>query len=259
MSYSQDITNSDILSSTPLVASNFAGLIYFPKTNNCSEADRSITALINSGVTLDDLPRGFNLIPIILNSTCSASYLSQARLDQAEAAVFVNFSRASHSLNGQDFYNPVFGISWNDSSPLLENMKKYSGNMSTVPFAKNLSETYNSTDYVRLALTIQTKNPTSDNIKLIPFLVPIFGIALLAVLTVGLFHLRRRCCSNAEVVTPSDPAAIRTPMSLAARLAEVAVGGRLRPELLRAEISGRLEHPHQETPYGGRLQGEAEE
>jgi hypothetical protein len=29
--------------------------------------------------------------------------------------------------------------------------------------------------------------------------------------------------------------------------------------LPRAEISGRLEHPHQETPYGGRLQGEAEE
>jgi hypothetical protein len=119
------------------------------------------------GITLDDLPVGFNLIAVIPISACTSDYLMQAKRDQAEAAVVYNYSSQtdmpSTTLTNtfSVFNNPLYGIDSDDIKPILQNMVNYSGNMSSVPLGSNLSAIYDPTDYVRLTLTIDTGQGSS--------------------------------------------------------------------------------------------------
>ena len=120
-----------------------------------------------NGITLDDLPLGFNLIALIPISACTSDYLMQAKRDQAEAAILYNYTSMSNTPSSSltntfsVFNNPIYGITSDDVAPLLLNMVDYSGNMSSVPFGSNLTAVYDPTDYVRLTLTIDTGQGSS--------------------------------------------------------------------------------------------------
>ena len=91
----------------------------------------------------------------------------QAKHDQAEAAVLYNYTSVgnmpSPSLTNTPsiFNNPIYGISSDDATPLLQNMVKYSGNMSSVPLGSNLTSIYDPLDFVRLTLTVDTGQGSS--------------------------------------------------------------------------------------------------
>ena len=90
----------------------------------------------------------------------------QAKRDQAEAVILYNYSSVSNpstSLTNSftTFNNPIYGIAAEDAGPVLQNMVSYSGNMSSVPMGSNLTAIYDSLDYVRLTLTIDTGQGSS--------------------------------------------------------------------------------------------------
>jgi Ring finger domain len=119
-----------------------------------------------NAITLHQLPGDFNLIALIPISQCTNDYLLQAKYDQAEAALVYNYTSSTDMSSSPlttigSFNNPVYGISAAEADPLVRNMINYAGNMSTVPFGRNLSAVYDPADYVRLTLTIDTGQTSS--------------------------------------------------------------------------------------------------
>ena len=146
----------------------YAGLLYFPKNpRNCTDSSFPSNGIPEDGVSLDRLPIGFNLIAMIPISVCTADYLIQAKHDQAEVAVLYNYtsptSVPSISLTNSIsvFSSPIFGITSEEAAPILQNMVNYSGNMSSVPFGRNLTSIYDPLDFVRLTLTVDTGQSSS--------------------------------------------------------------------------------------------------
>jgi Ring finger domain len=91
----------------------------------------------------------------------------QAKRDQAEVALIYNYTSMSSipsstlSQTFSIFDNPIYGITNDDSGPLLNELVSYSGNMSSVPMGSNLTALYDPLDYVRLSLTIDTGQGSS--------------------------------------------------------------------------------------------------
>jgi Ring finger domain len=169
LSYGQVISDGQSLVNTPNLAPNYAGLLYFPANpRNCSDPSVPNNGIPPDGVTIDHLPVGFNLIAMIPITACTSEYLMQAKRDQAEAAILYNYTSTSNMPPSSSltntfnlFNNPIYGITSNDATPLLQNMVSYSGNMSSVPFGRNLTALYDPLDYVRLTLTIDTGEGSS--------------------------------------------------------------------------------------------------
>jgi Ring finger domain len=163
------ISDSQSLVNIPNLAPNYAGLLYFPTNpRNCSDPSVPSNGIPPNGVTIGRLPIGFNLIAMIPITACTSEYLIQAKRDQAEAAILYNYTSASNMPPSSSltntlnlFNNPIYGITYDDATPLLQNMVSYSGNMSSVPFGSNLTALYDPLDYVRLTLTIDTGEGSS--------------------------------------------------------------------------------------------------
>ena len=163
------ISNSQSLVNIPNLAPNYAGLLYFPtNSRNCSDPSVPHNGIPENGVTIDRLPVGFNLIAMIPITACTSEYLMQAKRDQAEAAILYNYTSSSNMPPSSSltntlnlFNNPIYGVTSDDATPLLQNMVSYSGNMSSVPLGRNLTAIYDPLDYVRLTLTIDTGEGSS--------------------------------------------------------------------------------------------------
>lgn len=168
LAYVQTISDAQSLTNTQDLSPSYAGLLYFPiNPHNCSDSTIPNNGIPPNGITLADLPFGFNLIAMVPLTNCTSDYLLQARRDQAEAAIVYNYTSVSNmpspSLTNafSIFDNPIYGITSQDAVPLLQNMVSYAGDMSTVPFGKNLTSLFDPTDYVRLSLTIDTGSGSS--------------------------------------------------------------------------------------------------
>lgn len=168
LSYTQNVQDAQSLVNSPNLSPSYAGLLYFPANpRNCSDPAFPGNGIPANGITLDDLPLGFNLIALIPITACTSDYLLQAKRDQAEAAVLYNYTSMSNTPSSSltntfsVFSNPIYGVTSDDVAPLLANMVDYSGNMSSVPFGSNLTAVYDPTDYVRLTLTINTGQGSS--------------------------------------------------------------------------------------------------
>ena len=102
------------------------------------------------------------MVPI---TACTDEYLTQAKLDQAEAAILYNTSSTtntpSSALTVNAFTNPIYGIPETSAGPLLEELVNYAGNMSSVPKGFNLTAIYDPADFVRLTATIDTGQGSS--------------------------------------------------------------------------------------------------
>jgi Ring finger domain len=163
LSYAQTINDAQSLVNAQDISPSYAGLLYFPANpRNCSDPSVPNNGFPQGGITLNDLPSGFNLIAVIPISQCSSDYLMQAKHDQAEAAVLYNYTSMTNtpstslSNSFSVFNSPIYGIPSNDAIPLLQNMVNYAGNMSSVPLGSNLTAIYDPEDFVRLTLTINT-------------------------------------------------------------------------------------------------------
>lgn len=168
LAYSQLIQDGQSLVSSSNLSPSYAGLLYFPiNPLNCSDPSVPDNGIPPDGVTFARLPLGFNLIAMIPITACTSDYLMQAKRDQAEVAVLYNYTSMSNMPSSSltntfsVFNNPIYGITSDDASPLLQNMVNYAGNMSSVPFGSNLTALYDPLDYVRLTLTIDTGQSSS--------------------------------------------------------------------------------------------------
>src|SRR5436190_7057357 len=168
LAYTQTIKSVQSLVNSPNLAPSYAGLLYFPANpRNCSDSSVPNNGIPRNGVTFDHLPLGFNLIAMIPITACTSDYLMQAKRDQAEVAVLYNYTSMSNMPSSSltntfgVFKSPIYGITSDDAAPLLQNMVSYSGEMSSVPFGKNLTAIYDPFDYVRLTLTIDTGQGSS--------------------------------------------------------------------------------------------------
>ncbi|KAK3114848.1 hypothetical protein LTR53_006385 [Teratosphaeriaceae sp. CCFEE 6253] len=73
---------------------------------------------------------------------------------------------------------PVYALPGASAAELMQASDEYSGNMTEVPFGHNLTEFYDSRDYVRLYVDIDTAGSTSQLPSLWVFLLVVLGILL---------------------------------------------------------------------------------
>jgi hypothetical protein len=253
LSYIQSINDVESLVQVAHLSSSYAGLLYFPTALNCSDNGTGVPA---NGITLDKLPYGFNLIAMIPISICTSSYLSQAKKDEAEGAILYNFtfnSNALDSLIQSSFNNPVWGITKEDASPLLQNMINYASNMSTVPYGHNLSALYDPTDYVRLTMTIDNTSSQPLLIAIICGTLVALGVIFIIIFKLRLYKQKRREGRIRGAELPNARVQIDTIMKGEGQHTEL--GGRLNPESASdQDIGGRLQHSYIDIPDGGHVQ-----
>lgn len=151
------------------------GLLYVPtivETDSCYNASQMY---VPANVTrLADLPSDSqNLIAIApwLNADCTLKYLAAARQGPLNGFLFFlpNQGLNTPPLANDQLWDlndggnwkkenpyPVYGVPTATGQMLLEQSALYSGNMTAVPFGHNLTEQYDSRDYVRLEVDINT-------------------------------------------------------------------------------------------------------
>ena len=197
------------------------GLLYTPSlltTDPCLNA--SLPYAPKSVTTQDNLPDfDYDLVAIApwISPQCTQSYLASARSVPTRAFVFflpnqgesmppkVNDPSWDLGDGGQwkkqnEF--PVYAIPTSSGVHLTTISGYYSGNMTSVPFGANISQYFDSRDYVRLAMDISTG--TSGGLPGIwTFLLIILGILLAIVALVSLtMHLvlrKRRATLRQQV------------------------------------------------------------
>ena len=167
ISYKQSISDAAGISAPNNLASTYQGLLYFPlSSTNCS-VPQDIPA---NSTTLAILPPNYYLIAIVPLDQCTQSYLNQARIDGAQAAVVYNYttapptgpqSVAAIQSSITSFPLPIYGLLSSDAVPLLDAMQMYSGDLASAPFGSNLTANYGPNNQARLVLSIDTGNSTS--------------------------------------------------------------------------------------------------
>ena len=167
ISYLQSISDASGISAPNNLASSYQGLLYFPlSSSNCSFAQD----IPPNSTTLAILPPNYYLIALIPLDQCSQSYLNQARIDGAQAAMMYNYTTAPSTgpqsvaaiqSSITSFPLPIYGLLSTDAVPLLNAMQMYSGALATVPYGSNLTTTYGPDNQARLVLSIDTGSSTS--------------------------------------------------------------------------------------------------
>ncbi|KAK7205215.1 hypothetical protein BZA70DRAFT_279338 [Myxozyma melibiosi] len=148
------------------------GFLYQPVAGRCSLGYASETNVTR----IADLPENSNLIALApLGSVqCGASFINQAVEDGAEALIFYDYAGGWSSLtfNYQDdsaelslisdtnmrSYSSlsVYYVTGKIGSELVEQLESYSGNLTDVPNGDKLKSDYDSRDYVRVFVEIQS-------------------------------------------------------------------------------------------------------
>ncbi|KIW74892.1 hypothetical protein Z517_11662 [Fonsecaea pedrosoi CBS 271.37] len=187
------------------------GLLYTPALPASSPCDNSTRSLIPlNATTRAEIPPGdFPLIALApwTEPECVFSYLSVMRSDQVRGAIFFQpgasnsqpppVSDRSWTLRdgGQWKSNneyPVYAVPGMLGAFLLDELARYSGNMSEVPFGSELVEIYDPHDTVRLYARMDV-NSTSGIPSLWVFLIIVLAILLAVVLMTSIvMHMIQR-------------------------------------------------------------------
>ena len=189
------------------------GLLYVPSlpdTDPCFNLSKRY--IPENVVTRDDLPAiDYSLIALApwISAGCTKSYLASARQDIARAFLFFDpdHSRDPPRAPNDVFWGlgdggqwksqnqyPAYAISGFYGQQILQELALYSGNMSDAPNGKEIAETYDSADYVRLYTTVDTgHSPTLPSLWV--FLLIVLGLLLSTIFATSFlmhFFQRRR-------------------------------------------------------------------
>ncbi|KAK1064093.1 hypothetical protein LTR12_007830 [Friedmanniomyces endolithicus] len=227
------LTTFDIRTlSTNGVASgdDVSGLLYTPDLLPTSECINASAPYVPANATrLANLPdTDYDLVAIApwVSPQCVQEYLSSAREIEGLVRGFLfylpsdNGTETPPEVNSQvwglgdggswkrDNNYPVYAIPGASAGILMEASALYSRNMTDVPFGNVLVERYNSTDYVRLLVDIDTAGSGSPLPSLWVFLLVVLGILLSIIGITSLVmhwfqkrrrHVLRRRVANGEV------------------------------------------------------------
>lgn len=156
---------------------SITGFLYFPGAGSCNDTN----AIPESAREFVSLPNRVPRIAVLPNTVCLDDYLIQAGRDQAIAAIIYDYSTASETLVMSGTYSqPLFGISSDEGNQLLDNVRKYSQNVSSIPNGESLSAIFNPAALGRLDVTI-TPPPPKSSLNL-PMIIGISGGVVVALL-----------------------------------------------------------------------------
>ncbi|XP_014553709.1 hypothetical protein COCVIDRAFT_40356 [Bipolaris victoriae FI3] len=187
------------------------GILYVPQvyTSGCKEAQAQYVPA--NATRLENLPsdKDYALIAVApwYSPQCTIEYFTEARKHSTKA--FITYlpgdSNAKPPVLNDAAWNledggswqsrnnfPTYAVSSMTGSNIMDQLNLYSGNLSDVPHADQLSQIYNTTDYIRLWANIGTDS-TSQLPSLWVFLVIVLAILLVAVsFTSVVMHIIQR-------------------------------------------------------------------
>ncbi|CUS12045.1 unnamed protein product [Tuber aestivum] len=170
---------------------DISGLLYVPMVNETA-ACHGISSVPANVTHKDDLPDAiYDLIALApwVTRNCSTRYLKAAQVDASVVKGFIFYldDRAAKIPEAKDpywdgvpydsFEFPIYAIPGGDGIPLLEKVAEYSGNMSEVWEARNLTSYYDPRDFARVYMEVDTghRNPLPG---LWLFLLIVLGVLL---------------------------------------------------------------------------------
>ncbi|PPJ51291.1 hypothetical protein CBER1_08940 [Cercospora berteroae] len=192
------------------------GLLYVPTLAESDPCVNASAPYVPQNVTRREQlpPDDFNLIGLApwVSSTCALHYMEAARRDPVHSLVFFvpdNGTGIPPDVHDRqwDIPNagnwkaengfPIYAINGEKGAKLMNASSLYSGNMTDVPFGHDLTEFYDSRDYVRLFVDIDTGNGTSLP-SLWIFLLIVLGIllAIIGLTSFAMHWLQRRRRQN---------------------------------------------------------------
>lgn len=128
-----------------------------------------------------------NLIGFAPSSDCRDQYLGQALQDGAVAlilyppnAVLSPSIPPASAIFGSSI--PIYFAAWGDAAPIATAMNQYNTDLLHVPYGQNLSEQFESNDYVRLLISVNKPDSSPRSLPgLWIFLLIILGLLCLIV------------------------------------------------------------------------------
>ncbi|KAI6807939.1 hypothetical protein KC327_g13271 [Hortaea werneckii] len=196
--------------------SDVTGLLYVPtvEDEDCRNASEEY---VYNTTRFEDIPRpnsggNYDLVALApwLSPNCVQSYLRQARQDPGVQG-FLFFLPDSGSgeppdMNSNEWWlgeggtwkrqndYPVYALPGSIATSLLGVSRMYSGNMSSVPFGEELTDTYDPDGYIRLFVDIDTAGSGTQLPSLWIFLLIVLGvlISVVAVTSLTMHFLQRR-------------------------------------------------------------------
>ena len=158
-----------------IVGSDVTGLLYVPDLAPSDPCINASAPYVPQNVTRrSNLPRtNYNLVGLApwFNSECTLAYLEAAKMQAIRGMLFYIPGNGTGPPPETDssFYDlgdggqwqrdnqyPVYIISGAGGALLMHESSLYSGNMTEVPFGHELTEVYDSRDYVRLYASLNT-------------------------------------------------------------------------------------------------------
>ncbi|KXT08396.1 hypothetical protein AC579_7312 [Pseudocercospora musae] len=188
------------------------GLMYVPDLPPDSACVNASRPYVPQNVTRQaNLPNtDYDLIAMVpwVTPQCSLEYMEAARLDPVRGMVFFlpGNNTGTPADAKDDIWHipdagnwkqkngfPVYAINGDSGAILLNASAEYSGNMTDVPYGHQLTEFYDSRDYVRLYIDIDTGSGTSLP-SLWVFLLVVLGILLFIIgaTSLSMHWLQRR-------------------------------------------------------------------
>lgn len=148
----QTISDSRFLSNFNIMPlASITGFLYIPGAGSCNDTDDARQFV--------SLPNDVNRIALIPDMGCLDDYLTQ---DLAIGAILYGCNQTSEaSVRAGSYLQPMFSISSDEGNQLLDNIEKFSKNVSSVP-NEELSAIFNPEALVRLDLTIIPALPKSS-------------------------------------------------------------------------------------------------
>ncbi|RPB04458.1 Nop-domain-containing protein [Choiromyces venosus 120613-1] len=170
---------------------DISGLLYVPMVNETVSC-HDLSAVPANVTHKDDLPNAiYDLIALApwISRGCSAGFLKAAQPDASLVKAFIFYldDRTATLPGANDpfwdgvpfnrFEFPIYAITGADGIPLLDKVAEYSGNMSEVWEVKNLTSYYDSKDFARVYMEVDTgqRNPLPG---LWLFLLIVLGVLL---------------------------------------------------------------------------------
>ncbi|KAH8899270.1 hypothetical protein GQ53DRAFT_758496 [Thozetella sp. PMI_491] len=183
MVYSDSISeNITVLTSRSSQTTNgvIQGLLYVPDLDRDDPCVTQTAPFVPATATRQKNlpPTNYNLIAIApwVNANCTKSYLASARTDPLRAFIFYRpgnstakpppVSSSVWNLNDDGKWKtqnsfPIYAISGTVGHGIMYELSQYSGNLTAVPFGKNITNIYaaNEDDYVRIWTQVSVSSP----------------------------------------------------------------------------------------------------
>ncbi|KAG0138175.1 hypothetical protein HOY82DRAFT_535093 [Tuber indicum] len=170
---------------------DISGLLYVPMVNETTTC-HGLSSVPTNVTHKDDLPDAiYDLIAFApwMSRDCSTRFLKAAQVDASVVKGFIFYldDRAAkipevkdpywHGVPFDNFEFPIYAIPGRDGIPLLDKIAEYSGNMSEVWEAQNLTSYYDPKDFARVYMEVDTghRNPLPG---LWLFLLIVLGVLL---------------------------------------------------------------------------------